>query len=109
MRDGRLHLMGEILTPFRREWVVPFGAATLEGHEFPVPADTDRLLTATYGNTWRVPDPAFHFATPASTHRRFNGWFRGIRTGRAPVGPSTPARRPDPERLPRLRPLGRSA
>lgn len=82
MRDGHLHLMGEIRTPFRREWVTPLGRATLEGREFPVPADTDRFLTATYGKSWRVPDPAFHFATPRSTHRRFDGWFRGIRTGR---------------------------
>lgn len=82
MRDGYLHLMGEIRTPFRREWVTPLGRATLEGREFPVPADTDRFLAATYGKSWRVPDPAFHFATPASTHRRFDGWFRGIRTGR---------------------------
>ncbi|HEU5038824.1 MAG TPA: LicD family protein [Nocardioides sp.] len=82
MRDGYLHLMGEIRTPFRREWVTPLGRATLEGREFPVPADTDRFLAATYGKRWRVPDPAFHFATPASTHRRFDGWFRGIRTGR---------------------------
>lgn len=82
MSDGRLHLMGEIRTPFRREWVTPLGRATLEGREFPVPADTDRFLAATYGKSWRVPDPAFHFATPASTHRRFDGWFRGIRNGR---------------------------
>lgn len=82
MSDGYLHLMGEIRAPFRREWVTPLGRATLEGREFPVPADTDRFLTATYGRSWRVPDPAFHFATPASTHRRFDGWFRGIRTGR---------------------------
>ena len=32
-----------------------------------------------YGASWRVPDPAFHFETPRSTHRRLNGWFRGIR------------------------------
>jgi SAM-dependent methyltransferase len=83
MREGLLHLMGEIIEPFRREWVLPLGEATLEGHRFPVPADTDRFLTITYGPSWRVPDPAFHFTTPRSTHRRFNGWFRGIRVGRA--------------------------
>lgn len=82
MSDGYLYLMGEIRTPFRPSWVTPLGRTTLEGREFPVPADTDRFLAATYGRSWRVPDPAFHFATPASTHRRFDGWFRGIRTGR---------------------------
>jgi hypothetical protein len=82
MLDGKLHLMGEIITPFKREWVVPLGTATLEGWDFAAPADTDRFLTATYGASWRVPDPAFHFPTPRSTHRRFNGWFRGTRDGR---------------------------
>ncbi|WP_181642176.1 methyltransferase domain-containing protein, partial [Nocardioides massiliensis] len=56
--------------------------ATLEGRTFPVPADTDRFLAATYGPSWRVPDPAYVFETPESTHRRLNGWFRGIRVKR---------------------------
>lgn len=83
LRDGMLHLLGEIRVPFERDWIFPLGTATLEGHEFPVPADTDKLLSATYGPSWRTPDPAFHFETPPSTYRRLNGWFRGFRTGRA--------------------------
>ena len=79
---GYLHLMGEIRTPFRREWIYPLGVASLEGHTFPVPADTDRFLVATYGPHWRTPDPAFKFTTPRTTHRRLNGWFRGIRVSR---------------------------
>jgi SAM-dependent methyltransferase len=82
LRDGMLHLMGEIRTPFREEWVFPLGTATLEDRTFPVPADPARLLAATYGSGWRTPDPAFHFETPSSTHRRLNGWFRGIRVDR---------------------------
>ncbi|MFZ2502339.1 MAG: class I SAM-dependent methyltransferase [Nocardioides sp.] len=82
MRDGHLHLMGEIRTPFERAWIHPLGTASLEGHVFPVPADTDRFLAATYGPHWRTPDPAFKFETPQSTHRRLNGWFRGIRVHR---------------------------
>ena len=82
LRDGMLYLMGEIRTPFREEWVFPLGRALLEGRSFPVPADPDRLLAATYGKQWRTPDPAFHFETPASTYRRLNGWFRGIRPDR---------------------------
>ncbi len=82
MRDGYLHLMGEIRTPFRREWVFPLATATLEGRTFPVPANSDRFLAATYGESWRSPDPAFKFETPASTYRRLNGWFRGIRVNR---------------------------
>lgn len=83
MRDGILYLMGEIAVPFQRDWIYPLGTASLEGREFPVPADADKFLTATYGPHWRVPDPAYKFTTPASTIELFNGWFRGMRTGRA--------------------------
>lgn len=82
MMDGHLYLMGEIRVPFRRDWVFPLGTATLEGREFPVPANTDRFLAATYGDSWRQPDPAFKFETPPTTYRRLNGWFRGIRVNR---------------------------
>ncbi|MDP3969977.1 MAG: class I SAM-dependent methyltransferase [Nocardioides sp.] len=81
--DGHLCLMGEIRTPFRREWIFPLGTTTLEGRTLPAPADTDRFLTATYGPSWRVPDPAYQFETPETTHRRLNGWFRGTRVHRA--------------------------
>ncbi len=82
LADGHLVLMGEIRTPFEREWIFPLGTTTLESRPLPAPADTDRFLTATYGPSWRVPDPAFHFETPQSTHRRLNGWFRGTRGNR---------------------------
>ena len=83
LRDGHLHLMGEIIVPFAEEWIYPLGTASLEGREFPVPANTEQFLIATYGPGWRVPDPAYKFTTPASTIERFNGWFRGMRAGRA--------------------------
>ena len=80
--NGHLYLMGEIGTPFEREWIFPLGTTTLEGRELPAPANTDAFLTATYGPKWRVPDPAYVFETPESTHRRLNGWFRGTRVNR---------------------------
>lgn len=83
LMDGHLHLMGEIREPFREDWIFPLGTTMLEGREFPAPADTDRFLRATYGPSWRVPDPAFHFSPPTTTVRRLNGWFRGLRRGRA--------------------------
>ena len=82
LADGYLHLMGEIRTPFRREWIFPLGTCTLEGRDLPAPANTDEFLAATYGPGWRVPDPAYKFETPESTHRRLNGWFRGTRVKR---------------------------
>jgi len=83
LMDGHLHLMGEIREPFQESWLFPLGTTTLEGRTFPAPADPDRLLAATYGASWRVPDPAFHFEPPITTIRRLNGWFRGLRVGRA--------------------------
>ena len=83
LMDGRLYLMGEIGDRFEESWIFPLGTTTLEGRTFPAPADTDKMLTAMYGPSWRVPDPAFHFAPPIATVRRLNGWFRGLRVGRA--------------------------
>jgi hypothetical protein len=80
--DGRLYLMGEIGTPFEEDWIFPLGTCTLAGRTLPAPARPEKLLEATYGPGWKVPDPAFHFETPHSTHRRLNGWFRGIRVFR---------------------------
>jgi hypothetical protein len=81
LRDGMLYLMGEVGSPFEREWLEPHSSVTLEGRTFPAPARPDRLLEAMYGPSWRVPDPAYRFETPASTSRRLTGWFRGTRVG----------------------------
>ncbi len=79
---GRLYLMGEIGTPFEEDWIFPLGTCTLAGRTLPAPARPEKLLEATYGPDWKVPDPAFHFETPRSTRRRLNGWFRGARVHR---------------------------
>lgn len=81
--SGRLVLMGEVRTAFEPEWIWPLTTATLEGHEFPVPAEPAHLLEAMYGPHWRTPDPAFQFETPESTTQRLNDWFRGIGTTRS--------------------------
>jgi len=77
--NDRLYVMGEISDDFPRERVFPLGTCTLEGRTLPAPADADGWLEMTYGPDWRVPDPAFRFATPSSTRLRFDGWFRGTR------------------------------
>lgn len=99
--DGHLYLMGEIGTPFEKDWIFPLGSSELAGRSFPVPARPEKLLEAMYGPGWKVPDPAFHFSTPQSTHRRLNGWFRGIRTHRAEWDRRFSGKR---ESLPRLEP-----
>lgn len=78
---GRLYLMGEVGTPFREEWLWPLTTARLSGREMPVPARPEHLLEAMYGPGWKVPDPAFKFATPARTTRALEGWFRGTQPG----------------------------
>lgn len=80
--DGSLYLMGEIGTPFEEEWIFPLGSCVLAGRTLPAPARPEKLLEAMYGPSWRVPDPAFHFETARTTHRRLNGWFRGNRIHR---------------------------
>jgi hypothetical protein len=80
--DGKLYLMGEIGTPFEEDWIFPLGTCTLAGRTLPAPARPEKLLEATYGPSWKVPDPAFHFETPRTTYRRLNGWFRGGRANR---------------------------
>jgi SAM-dependent methyltransferase len=103
MRDGHLYLMGEVGTPFREEWVWPLTTVTLEGRRYPAPAAPEHLLAATYGPSWRTPDPAFKFETPRETVRRLDGWFRGTRGGRSLLWGM-----PAPRRL-RVRPVRASA
>jgi SAM-dependent methyltransferase len=78
---GRLYLMGEIGVPFEPDWIRPRTTAMLHGRPMPVPARPERLLEASYGPTWRTPDPAFRFATPDRTIRAFDDWFRGLQPG----------------------------
>ena len=79
---GHLMLMGEIRVPLPESAVFPLGTTVLEGRTLPAPADTDAILTATYGAGWRTPDPAFVYETPRTTYSRFNDWFRGNRVNR---------------------------
>ena len=81
--EGHLALLGEIWAPYDREWIFPLGTVTLDGRELPAPADPERLLAATYGPGWRVPDPAFQYVKDPDVQRRFDEWFRGTRLHRA--------------------------
>lgn len=81
--EGHLALLGEIWAPYEREWIFPLGTVTLDGRSLPAPADPERLLTATYGPGWRVPDPAFRYEKDPDVQRRFDEWFRGTRLHRA--------------------------
>jgi hypothetical protein len=67
-----------VRAPMRRADILPLGRVSLEGVKLPAPARPEMLLEATYGDGWRIPDPAFAFDTPASTSRRAQGWFGGF-------------------------------
>ena len=58
-----------------REAMLPLGEVTLEGMTFPAPHDPGAVLAATYGPTWRVPDPTFRFRLTPAMRRRADGWF----------------------------------
>lgn len=77
-----LYVMWDVAAPMRREQVVPLGTCILEGRELPAPRDVDAWLSATYGPSWRQPDPAFRYATPVAVKRRLSTWFGGLNRGR---------------------------
>lgn len=77
--DGVFHLLPETRGVLPHRAIVPLSTVELEGRKVAAPADPEALLAVTYGASWRVPDPAFKFATPESTRRRLTGWMRGER------------------------------
>jgi len=80
--EGVLYIPSDLGVRLPREQVLPLGTVTLHGREVPAPNDPEALLAATYGERWRVPDPSFRYDSPRSLHRRFNGWYGGLITGR---------------------------
>nr|MBA3233591.1 methyltransferase domain-containing protein [Propionibacteriales bacterium] len=59
--------------------LLPLSTVVLEGRELTAPADSGRLLTASYGPRWRTPDPTFKFAPSRRTKRVLVGFLRGER------------------------------
>ncbi len=77
-----LYVMWDVAAPLRRDQVVPLSTCVREGRRLPAPRDVDAWLTATYGPSWRQPDPAFSYATPVAVKRRLSTWFGGLNRGR---------------------------
>ena len=80
--EGVLYTPSDTGFPLPRETLLPLGEVRLHGRTVPAPADPERLLEATYGPSWRTPDPSFRYETPRWLSRRLNGWFGGLRTHR---------------------------
>jgi SAM-dependent methyltransferase len=75
--DETLHLMPHIGARVPRAALLPTSTVTLEGVALPAPADPAAVLEATYGPSWRVPDPAFRYRSPRWVRRRLGGFLRG--------------------------------
>jgi SAM-dependent methyltransferase len=61
-----------------RSAIEPIGRIEFEGRMLPAPADPDALLTASYGPSWRVPDPSFVHRPGPEIKLRFDPWFGSL-------------------------------
>jgi cyclopropane fatty-acyl-phospholipid synthase-like methyltransferase len=75
----RFYVTGSLTGTLDRSALLPFGTVTLEGREITAPARPEEVLAFTYGPSWRVPDPAFHFDHDRVDVQRMDAWFRGPR------------------------------
>jgi len=80
--EGVLYIPQDTGFRLPREAILPLTTVELLGRQVPAPADYEALLTATYGEGWRQPDPSFRYETPRWLSRRIGGWFGGLRTHR---------------------------
>jgi hypothetical protein len=74
------YLLGEHGDHLAREDLLPLSTVTLDGFEFPAPANPEAMLVYLYGESWRVPDPAFTPYIDPLIMGRLDGWLRGFRT-----------------------------
>jgi hypothetical protein len=79
---GVLYIPSDTGFALPRETILPLTTVELMGRQVPAPADSETLLAATYGESWRVPDPSFRYITPQWLSRRLGGWFGGLMTHR---------------------------
>ncbi len=80
--DGVLYMPSDTGFRLPQEVLLPLTTVELLGRQVPAPADYEALLAATYGESWRTPDPSFKYETPEWLARRLGGWFGGLRTNR---------------------------
>ncbi|MFT4009791.1 MAG: hypothetical protein QM655_07075 [Nocardioidaceae bacterium] len=77
--DGVLYMPSDTgFDGFDEASLLPLTTLELHGHPMPAPKEYERLLEATYGPGWRVPDPSFQYDTPRWLVRRLEGWFGGL-------------------------------
>ena len=80
--DGIVYMPSDTGFEIPIEDVLPLGTVSLHGHDVPAPRNPDLMLSHTYGENWRVPDPSFKYETPRWLKRRIMGWFGGLNSHR---------------------------
>lgn len=80
--DGIVYMPSDTGFEIPIEEVLPLSTVSLHGHDVPAPRNPDLLLSHTYGENWRVPDPSFQYVTPEWLKRRIMGWFGGLNSHR---------------------------
>lgn len=73
-----LHETATVRAPVPREAILPLKPLLFEGRLLPAPADPDTVLTASYGEGWRVPDPSFRHEPGPDIVQRFDQWFGNV-------------------------------
>lgn len=79
--NGEHYILGEKRGHLDPDDLLPLGTITLDGYEFPAPRNPEAMLVYLYGESWRVPDPAYVPVADPLTATRMDGWFRGFRQG----------------------------
>ena len=75
--DGNINQPFHVRGPFREDQMLPFSTVSIDGYEFPAPADPESWLVINYDENWRTPIPGYRLVTPIETRRRFDNWFGG--------------------------------
>lgn len=74
-KDGKINQPFHVRGELRKNQMLPFGEVTIQGQQFPAPADPEAWLVINYDENWRTPIPGYRLRTPRSTSRRFKNWF----------------------------------
>ncbi|QBE49431.1 class I SAM-dependent methyltransferase [Leucobacter triazinivorans] len=80
--DGCINQPFHVRGRMRPDQMLPFSTVTIQGREFPAPADPESWLVINYDENWRTPIPGYRLATPIDTVRRFQNWFGSFHQSR---------------------------
>ena len=73
--DGCINQPFHVRGKMRKDQMLPFGVTTIQGRDYPAPADPEAWLVINYDENWRTPIPGYRLHTPRATIRRFQNWF----------------------------------